>query len=149
MSQNFVIVSETCYYLFFENYGVPTEITAKILNYVRLDLIAKRSQEIEREKLICWKAWYPDGTLEWEHNYKDGKQHGVQKRWYQNGVREYEDNYKDGLERGVCKGWYDDGTLWYEYNYKDGKHCGVQREWNQDGTLKCECDFKNGILYGI
>lgn len=31
------------------------------------------------------RSWYPDGQLEAEYNYKDGKEHGLYKVWYKDG----------------------------------------------------------------
>ncbi len=131
-----------CYDILFDNYRVPTEVTAMILKYARLGPIVRRSREIEREKLVCWKEWYECGILKYECNWKDGKRHGVLKRWCEDGTLEYERNWKDGKEHGVHKWWYKDGTLEYECNWKDGKEHGVQKRWHEDGTLMCERNWK-------
>ena len=143
-----IAISEECYDLLFERYGVPTEITTIILNHVRLAPIIKRSREMEEEKLVCWKGWYEDGSFRWEKNYKNGELHGVQKWWYKDGPLWYERNYQDGKPYGVQKWWYENGFLEREENYKDGKPYGVQKCWYEDGSLRREENYQDGKLVG-
>ena len=41
------------------------------------------------------KSWYPNGQLEYEFNYKDGKIDGLSNWWYDNGQLETILHYKD------------------------------------------------------
>ena len=67
------------------------------------------------------QRWRKDGTHYYEHNYKDGKMHGVYKKWREDGTPEYELNYKDGEMHGVCRQWSVNGKLIYECDYEEGK----------------------------
>jgi len=90
------------------------------------------------------KSWYPNGQLEYEFNYKEGKRDGLQKGWFESGQLKREVNYKDGKEDGLKKGWYENGQLWYETNFKDGKRDGLTKSWDEDGQLQLETHHKDG-----
>ena len=70
------------------------------------------------------------------------KKDGLIKRWYPNGQLEYEYNYKDGKRDGLAKGWYPNGQLEYEYNYKDGELDGLTKSWDEDGQLQLKVEEK-------
>ena len=72
------------------------------------------------------------------------KKDGLIKRWYPNGQLEYEYNYKDGKRDGLAKGWYPNGQLEYEYTYKDGELDGLTKSWDEDGQLQLETHHKDG-----
>ena len=74
----------------------------------------------EYKLTITCKAWYSDGQLWYNQNYKNGELHGNCKAWYYNGQLGFEHNYKNGRKHGSCKGWYSNGQLEYDKNYKNG-----------------------------
>ena len=59
--------------------------------------------------------------LEYEENYKDGKQVGLGTSWYDNGQKEEEGNFKDGKKEGLFTKWDKNGVKQSVVNYKDGK----------------------------
>ena len=137
----------------FRGGGGTVEVTRLILEHVRSDHpMVRRSEEIEREKLVCVKDWTRHDYPEWyisptvldERNLKDGKLHGAQKMWYKNGMLSTELNYKDGKLHGTTKGWYEDGTPRIEHEYRDGKRYGVRTEWSADGTLEFQTWWIDG-----
>ena len=87
---------------------------------------------------------YEDGELQYESNYKDGKENGFYKEWYENGQLRYEGNYKDGKEDGIHKGWYKNGQMEYESNSQDGKEHGEFWGWNQNGQITFEALYNDG-----
>ena len=163
--RNFAAVSEKCRGLFFEDYGVPPEVTNIVLQYVRMAPIQKRSREIEREKLVCWKAWRQNGTPKWECHWKDvgdghgrwkhyWRNHGLHKSWYEDGRPEMENYWKEGNIQGVWKAWHENGNLAEEWHYRDGEEdCtvdhGVSKSWSKDGTLTLEWNSKDGKDHGV
>ena len=42
------------------------------------------------------RAYWPDGTLAYEHHYRDGERHGVWRGWYPDGSLRYKDQWRDG-----------------------------------------------------
>ena len=88
-------------------------------------------------------------SLNWnsdERVYYEGKLFsGIVFKEYENGQLEYEGNYKDGKEDGLGKRWYESGQLMFEMNYKDGKRDGIIKHWLENGKLGGEQVFKNGL----
>ena len=73
----------------------------------------------------------PDGLIERETTYLNGKVEGLYRFYYQNGQLRSEGNKKNGKEDGFWKHWWeDDGKLSEEVIYKDGviisqKYCSL------------------------
>jgi antitoxin component YwqK of YwqJK toxin-antitoxin module len=64
---------------------------------------------------------YKNGQLEFEENYVNGIQEGVEKTWYKNGQLMFEENYQNGMLNGSSKYWNKEGVLKSNINYIDGK----------------------------
>lgn len=64
-----------------------------------------------------WKAWYEDGTLWSEGEYKNGKRNGPGTTYHPNGKKYLEGNYKDDIQVGIWKIWDENGNLEKEVNY--------------------------------
>jgi len=92
---------------------------------------------------------YPKGQLEYEGNYKEGKEEGVHKQWHQDGQLYSEGNYKEGKQEGLWEWWYQNGSIWREENYKDGKKEGLHKRWHQNGQLYSEGNYKEGKQEGL
>jgi len=90
-----------------------------------------------------WKKWYPNGQLEYEIYYKDGRLNGEEKWWYSNGKLEKHVFYKDGLKDGDVKSWYKNGQLEYQAFYKNGQKDGEEK-WYKNGIVKYQAFYKNG-----
>ena len=60
--------------------------------------------------LLNLKSYRDKEQLQFEFNYKDGKQDGLQLQWHENGQKRLEVNYKDGKEvEGSAKYWNSKG----------------------------------------
>lgn len=66
-----------------------------------------------------WKAYYPDGTLWSEGEFKKGKRHGGSNVYHQNGQLRSSGQYKDGKQSGSWKFWNEQGKLIEEKKYPD------------------------------
>ena len=75
---------------------------------------------------------YDNGQKQWEANWKDGKEDGLEVMWYENGQKTTEKNYKDGKEDGLEVWWYENGQKKRESNWKDGKIVS-QKDWDEEG----------------
>ena len=67
------------------------------------------------------KTYYPNGKLQSEGEYLNGKKHGEYKEFYYNGTTWKEWNYSFGKEQGISTWYFDDGTISMIWNYIDGK----------------------------
>ena len=76
---------------------------------------------------------FPNGALERETTYLDGKQDGTMKGWYANGKPEQDRLFVDGNKQGIHRGWWKNGRLKFEYFFKNDEHNGTAKEWFSDG----------------
>ena len=50
------------------------------------------------ETILEEYKYYENGQLKSKWNFKDGKEHGLQKEYYRNGQLRHKTNYKNGVE---------------------------------------------------
>jgi len=62
---------------------------------------------------------FPNGQLESEGKFKEGKREGCLKIWDENGELFFEGNYKSGLRDGAIKMWNEKGVLIFHNLYKN------------------------------
>ena len=94
------------------------------------------------------KNYYPDGILESEIPYKNGKIDGVA-RWYYLSERvSLEINYKEGLKEGVMLRFSRSGKRESVENYKNDSLHGVSLKYNEEGILVSETLYENGKKNG-
>lgn len=74
------------------------------------------------------------GTIDGEHEYRDGMRWGVSRGWYASGSPEFEEHLEHGLLHGTRKEWNQDGSVAAEDRYEYGVR--VQgRRWGENGAL--------------
>ncbi len=76
---------------------------------------------------------------------KDGKPDGRWRAWYDNGSICTESNYKDGVKDGLFIWWYENGQKKLQECYKDDEIVGITTMWHENGQKKSEVNFDNGI----
>lgn len=64
-----------------------------------------------------YKNYYPNGQLEWEASYQNGKLDGNRKIYYANGILWQNENYKQGKKDGVLQRFGRSGQLMDEMHY--------------------------------
>jgi antitoxin component YwqK of YwqJK toxin-antitoxin module len=65
---------------------------------------------------------------------------------YPDGSMEYEGEYREGVSWGVTKEWYPEGQLAYESTCRNGGLHGIERRWHNNGVLASESTGEYGIL---
>ncbi|MHC8949739.1 TonB family protein [Sphingobacterium hungaricum] len=63
------------------------------------------------------QKWFPDGQLQEESFYVEGKNEGQSSEWHPNGQQYYVSNYENGKLHGEFTAWYDSGKLKREDRY--------------------------------
>lgn len=89
-----------------------------------------------------------DGKLQYETRYADG-QIILEKELYPDGQIESEMPYKNGKREGVYKYYNHNGTVDSWINYKNGEVCSGKRndEFESEESTYENCDFEHGIGY--
>ena len=108
--------------------------------------------------------YYPNGQINSESEYKNGKCLSSEKTYYENGklqsekdcqngeytgfLRNYYENGQNDLAEGLSKLYDEDGKLRAESEYKNGKKNGVSKIYYDNGQLLLKFTFKNNIENG-
>ena len=117
------------------------------INNIKKFMIPVRTMHIENfedENDYKTRAWYENGQIKYEHNYKNDRRHGIFRGWYQIGQIRFEENFKNGERHGICKEWYPNGQIYCEEIYKNGKKHGISRELHRNGDLSYEHNYEHG-----
>jgi antitoxin component YwqK of YwqJK toxin-antitoxin module len=68
-----------------------------------------------------FKAYYPNGNIEWEASYRDGQLDGNRKIYFANAILWQNENYKQGKKEGTQQRYAKSGQLLEEMRYADDK----------------------------
>lgn len=70
--------------------------------------------------------YYPNGQLQSEVGYQDGKKDGLCKKWYADGTKMAEGRFAAGRMEGEWSFWREDGTIdpAKSGHYRDGERVG-------------------------
>jgi antitoxin component YwqK of YwqJK toxin-antitoxin module len=93
------------------------------------------------------KAWYEDGKLRAEREYKDGQLQKIT-YYYPNGKVQGIRSYHEGKLTGLAKDFAEDGQVQHEWTFENGKLNGTSKSYFKNGKLLAETDFHNGELHG-
>lgn len=88
----------------------------------------------EKEGVLHYKFFYPEGTLKREGDYKNGLKTGVWKEYNVLGKLINELNWMDGLQSGVQKQYYTNGKLQLIYACDSGKVSGEVNKYFENGS---------------
>ena len=86
------------------------------LNYLETKYYENNAKMIEGrcvggEREGRWQAWYEDGTLWSEGDFKAGKNHGQHSVYYENGIMRFSGEYIDGARIGAWQFYDTLGTI--------------------------------------
>lgn len=119
-----------------------------------------------------WKGSYPDNTIRYEANFKDGKPVGIMKRYNQEGILVVTMNFYDGTDRCHTKmlsetgetqaeGVYDkklkdsiwtyfgsEGAVRMQESYNMGKQEGNSIGFYPSGNISQKLHYKDGLKHG-
>ena len=94
------------------------------------------------------KAYFSNGKLSRECEYRDGKINGPDLLYYDNGQLRSSDTSSYGVSNGITKEYYKDGKIKSIYRYSIDNADGVCSEFDSNGVLKKEVTYENGINDG-
>ncbi|MGR3811346.1 toxin-antitoxin system YwqK family antitoxin [Jiulongibacter sp. NS-SX5] len=90
---------------------------------------------------------YPQGSVELEAQYKNGKLEGERKIWYTDGQIMSIENFKSGLKEGRSIWYNPNGSILRTCNYKDGHESGACIVYYKENTILRESNYsESGVL---
>ena len=81
-----------------------------------------------------WIAWYNNGNVREEVDYKHGRKNGQWFEYYESGEKLCEGFYIMGKEDSTWQGWHRNGIKKYLKTYKNGSLI-TSTEWDEDGKI--------------
>lgn len=93
--------------------------------------------------------YYPDGTLQLEVWYKDGKMHGPQHRYYETGTIEEVTIYHNNLKDSISTQYSLNSEKLTEFCYVNDTLHGTYHRWYEGGSLAIEGSYTKGMMDGI
>ena len=84
---------------------------------------------------------YPNGKLEAEGDYYNGKQHGAWKFWYANGNIKQTCTYNFGRLHGKVTVYYTNGKKEDEGEFKVGQRHGKYTGWYTNGNIRIQGQY--------
>ena len=80
-------------------------------------------------------------------NYKNGIEHGDQKKYFDNGKLAIETHWIDGSEEGISKYYYPNGQLMRTITYRSDQKNGWETWYKEDGTVFLKTMYRNNQIY--
>ena len=131
------------YYQKSKVYDFTMAIATAISKYSRRDLGPADSAEAVMTD-GTHQIFYPNGQLEKEFTYKNGKLNGPWFLYYAEGILHQEKYYKEGQLDGVFKAYDEEGIPYFDISYKDGKQDGIMNTYYKNGILQFRDIYKKG-----
>lgn len=97
----------------------------------------------------AFRAWHPNGELEAEGAFEDGKQHGPWTQWYANGQRGSQGVYDRGAKQATWSYWHESGEKLAEGSLENGVRQGPWTSWYPDGALQTRGSYLFGEKEGV
>jgi len=96
-----------------------------------------------------WKKFYPNGKLQQQREFDQGKKTGVYVGWWENGNKKISYLFDNDEYNGLCKEWNAEGKLIKEMNYKNGYEDGPQKMFYDNGKVRSNYVIIKGRRYGL
>jgi|GEM_PF-5696014 len=95
-----------------------------------------------------FRAFYPDGSLKEEGQFKVGLREGQWTSWFANRNIRSRRTYVGGLLDGMQHVYYENGVLFLEYGMSKGDYEGPHATYYDDGKVKASGTMKGGFVSG-
>ncbi|GAB3911694.1 hypothetical protein GCM10028803_53750 [Larkinella knui] len=94
------------------------------------------------------KKWYAKGRLQEVRLFNQGEKEGRHIGYWDNGNKRFDYLFEQDLFSGIQKEWHANGQLFKQIHFLAGYEQGLQRVWDTDGTLIANYEARNGRNYG-
>ncbi len=91
-----------------------------------------------------YKRFYPNGRLEAQTRYTDGKRDSLYVEFHANGKRRLEATYQSGVRQGPFKTYYDGGRVAQEGTFLDDEPSGPLTTYHPTGEIKLQTTLAKG-----
>jgi antitoxin component YwqK of YwqJK toxin-antitoxin module len=97
--------------------------------------IIRYYQTEKKEVLVKETTYYQSGKKKIEGNFKNGKREGLWRAWFPDGTLWSEGEYREGEEMGLKTVYYENGNKFFSGKIQNGKRKGEWSFWDKEGKL--------------
>ncbi|MBC3756827.1 tetratricopeptide repeat protein [Hyunsoonleella sp. SJ7] len=127
---------------------IPLEIeTGKIKAYFDNGKVSREMEYKNGDLVGAYKEYYYSGQLESEMTYQADEFDGVLTTYYENGTKKGTYNYQYGVLQGLVTKYHENGNLQEEVNYVNDSRNGARKYYDNNGKLTKEEYYFNGDVY--
>ena len=90
------------------------------------------------------RSYFPNGNIEYEAEYVNGKLDGLSRVWLEDGTLLSESEYSNGQPHGIWRSYYQNRAVKYEVYYEYGKKHGLEKWFYENHQVKSEQKFFHG-----
>ena len=87
---------------------------------------------------------YPNGRIQNNAEYLNGKENGFTTTYYDNGEKLSERYYTNGMKDSIATGWWPGGIKKFEYHFKDDVYNGAFTEYYSNGQPAQQIMYDHG-----
>lgn len=95
-----------------------------------------------------WKAFYADGSLKHEGDYRDGERTGNWIYYYPDGKVEQKGRFSYDKPEDTWTWLYPDGSTWKEEEFAGGLEDGLSVEYDSSGAIIAKGEYIEGLKEG-
>lgn len=121
--------------------------TAKITAYYDNGNVSRELEFKNGQYVGSYKTYYYNGQLKDEFAHQNGEYQGPKISYYANGKVKERQEYVIGLLHGKSTKYYEDGTLQEEAHYKNDIQIGNASTYDKSGKKIKSEDYFNGKIY--
>jgi len=107
------------------------------------------SESQKNKNMLAFKGYYPNGRIETQGVYHDGKKQGKWKYYDVNGILYHEENYSKGELNGPYLYFFKNGKTDRSFQYVDGKPNGPYIEYYANDSLYAKGYYLDGQWAGM
>lgn len=94
------------------------------------------------------KEYYPNGKVQYERSYENGKRHGLSKMFSGDGKLMQDVVYVNGIKQGLWREYYLSGVLKETRIYKNDRVNGIAKRYYENGKPEREMMWVNNVPDG-
>jgi len=114
----------------------------KIVTFIAIILLSF-SMSIHAQEQDIRKEYYPNGKVQYERSFKNGKRHGLSKQFSEDGILMMDVVYVNGIKQGLWREYYSSGKLKETRIYENDSVNGIAKRYFENGKPERETMWVN------
>jgi len=91
-----------------------------------------------------WTFYHPEGGVDVEGTFKEGREEGVFTWWYPDGKPRQRGSFRQGRRQGSWEAWHETGNLRWRGSFQDGREEGEAASFHPNGIQSSRGNYQAG-----